>query len=124
MMSVDTTFNLGEFYVTPITYHHAFLEVICTGKPPIMIGSILIHQRVQFATFNYFLSTLVVSNKNLWNLMTFGTDGDQNLPMLVGTTSLMHYSYAVSFTLNEICKRNFMTWIFSRWWLTRCFWEN
>ncbi len=63
VMSIDTTFNLGEFYVTPITHHHNLLESVRTGNPPIMIGPLLVHQRLQFATFNYFLSTLVGSNK-------------------------------------------------------------
>lgn len=44
-----------------------------------MIGPLLIHQRLQFATFNYFLSTLVRNNKHLRYVLAFGTDGDQNL---------------------------------------------
>ena len=79
VMSVDTTFNLGEFYVTPITYRHSLLEGIRSGKHPIMIGPVLVHQRLQFATFNYFLSTLVGSNKLLRNLLAVGTDGDENV---------------------------------------------
>ena len=56
VLTVDTTFNLGDFFVTPMTYH-LFLECIHTGKHPIMIGPMLVHQRMQFATFNYFAST-------------------------------------------------------------------
>ena len=65
VLTVDTTFNLGDFFVTPMTYHHLFLECIHTGKRPIMIGPMLVHQRMQFATFNYFASTLIGSNKQI-----------------------------------------------------------
>lgn len=64
VMSIDTTFNLGEFYVAPITYRHHLLEGVCSGKPPIMIGPLLVHQHLQFCTYNYFLSTLVGYNNN------------------------------------------------------------
>ena len=79
VLTVDTTFNLGDFFVTPMTYHHLFLECIHTGKHPIMIGPMLVHQCMQFATFNYFASTLIGSNKRIRNVLAFGTDGDKNL---------------------------------------------
>ena len=67
-----------------------------------MIGPILVHQRLQFATFNYFLSTLVGSNKNLWNLMAFGTDGDQNLTDACGH----NFPYALQLCCFLHFKRN------------------
>ena len=30
-LTVDTTFNLGDFFVTPMTYHHLKLEDVHTG---------------------------------------------------------------------------------------------
>ena len=84
ILTVDTTFNLGDFFVTPTTYHHLMLEDIRTGKHPIMLGPILVHQRTQFATFNYFASTLVGYNKSLRNVLAIGTDGDANLTEALG----------------------------------------
>ena len=38
VLTVDTTFKLGEFFVTPMTYPHLMMEDIRTKKPPIMLG--------------------------------------------------------------------------------------
>ena len=79
IMTVDTTYNLGQFYVTPITYHHLMLKNVKTGKHPIILGPILIHQKVDFAAFNYFASTLIGCKRELAKVMAFGTDGDKAL---------------------------------------------
>ena len=84
VLTVDTTFNLGEFYVTPITYQHLMLENVHTGKHPTMLGPMLVHQRTQFSTFNYFCSTLIGYNKSLRDVLAFGTDGDKNLTEALG----------------------------------------
>ena len=39
----------------------------------------LVHQRMQFSTFNYFANTLISYNKSLRTVLAFGTDGDKNL---------------------------------------------
>ena len=84
VLTVDTTFNLGDFYVTPITYQHLMLEDVHTGKHPIMVGPMLVHQRMQFSTFNYFFSTLIGHNKSLRHVLAFGTDGDKKLTEALG----------------------------------------
>jgi hypothetical protein len=43
ILTVDTTFNLGEFYVTVVAYPHLMLQDVRTGKHPTMIGPVLIH---------------------------------------------------------------------------------
>ena len=37
-LTVDTTYNLGQFYVIPTTYPHLMLEDISTRKHPAMLG--------------------------------------------------------------------------------------
>lgn len=67
-----------------------------------MIGPLLVHQCLQFGTFNCFLSTLVGNNKQLRNVMAFGTDGDQNL-----TDACDHnFPYAVQLRCFIHFKRN------------------
>ncbi|MCG8621955.1 MAG: hypothetical protein MJE68_08185 [Proteobacteria bacterium] len=44
VLTVDTTFNLGEFYVTIVTYPQLMLQDVGTGKHPAMVGPVLIHQ--------------------------------------------------------------------------------
>ena len=79
VLSVDTTFNLGEFYVTVVTYPQLMLQDVSTGKHPAMFGPVLIHQQKDFPSFNYFAATLISHNKNLRNVLCFGTDGDKAL---------------------------------------------
>ena len=79
ILTVDPTYNLGEFYVTPTTYPHLMLEDVITGKPPSLLGPVLIHQKMAFSTFNYFSSTLVGFSKKLRQLAAFGTDGQESL---------------------------------------------
>ena len=73
VLSVDLTFNLGPFYVTPTTYHNML------GNHPINSGPILIHQTKTFQPFHYFASTLIRLNPRLIHLKAFGTDGELEL---------------------------------------------
>jgi len=78
VLSVDPTFNLGPFYVTPITYHNLLVKTK-NGNHPIMLGPVLIHQTKQFRPFHYFASTLIRLNPKLVNVKAFGTDGEPEL---------------------------------------------
>ena len=44
------------------------------GTPFPMASPVLVHQRKDFATFNYFVSTLVSFAKKLHKVQAFGTD--------------------------------------------------
>lgn len=79
VMCADTTYNLGDFYVTPLSYKHLMLQDIRTGKPPLLPGPILVHQQVKFSSFNYFGSSLIDADKSLRYVQAFGMDGDMNL---------------------------------------------
>ena len=58
ILSVDTTYNCGEFYVTPTTCQHQLLLSKRTGKHPVLLGPTLIHKhRVQEA-FSYLASSM------------------------------------------------------------------
>ena len=63
VLTVDTTFKLGQFYVTPMTYCH--LMLVKTHRHPIMLGPLLVYQKVDFPAFNYFASTLIGLQKEL-----------------------------------------------------------
>ena len=47
VLSVDPTFNLGLFYVTPTTYHN-LLVTTKNGNHPILLGPILIERFAHF----------------------------------------------------------------------------
>lgn len=78
VLSVDPTFNLGPFYVTPTTYQNLLVET-GRGNHPVTLGPILIHQTKKFQPFHYFASTLIRLNPNLIDLKAFGTDGEPEL---------------------------------------------
>ncbi|CAH3128963.1 unnamed protein product, partial [Pocillopora meandrina] len=58
VLSIDTTFNIGDFYVTPTTYKHLLLDDRRTENPPLLLGPTLIHTRKDSDTFSYFGATL------------------------------------------------------------------
>ena len=80
VMSVDPTFNLGPFYVTPLTYKNKLARSRKkNGSNPLLLGPIFVHQTKTFHSFHYFASTLVRLNPNLHQIRAFGTDGECEL---------------------------------------------
>ena len=78
VLSVDPTFNLGPFYVTPTTYQNLLVETD-RGQHPVVLGPILVHQTKTFQPFHYFGSTLISINPELAKLKAFGSDGEPEL---------------------------------------------
>ena len=76
VMTVDPTFSLGDFDVTPITCHNLLFHSRCTGNPPVCIGPVMIHYRKTYETYLFFASSLVGMSRGLIDLKAFGTDGE------------------------------------------------
>ena len=80
ILSVDPTFNLGPFNVTPCTYQHMLMRAPPKyTNHPLLLGPVLIHQTKTFNAFYYFASTLIRLNPSLKNIQAFGTDGESEL---------------------------------------------
>ena len=79
ILTVDPTFSLGDFDVTPVTYRHLLLETRRNGNTPVFLGPVLIHYRKTFDTYLYFASSLVGISRKLEGIMAFGTDGEESL---------------------------------------------
>lgn len=73
VLGIDTTFNVGDSYVTPITYNHSLLIDRQYGKPPTMVGRAMSHMQRKRKTNKYFGSSLV-SLKG--DLQVIGSDRD------------------------------------------------
>ena len=109
VLTADTTYNLGDFYVTPLTYPHLMLQDVKTGMSPLMLGPVLIHQRVDFTAFNYFASTLVGCRRELRKILSFGSDGDKalveafthNFPNAIQLRCFIHFKRNVQEKLKE-----------------------
>lgn len=75
-LTVDPTFNLGQFNVTPISYQHLLLETRKEGKHPTLIGPVLLHERKTEETYSLFCGSLKALEPELSNLLAFGTDDE------------------------------------------------
>ena len=78
VLSVDTTFNLGPYYVTPTTYQNLLVKTD-RGNHPVILGPVLIHHTKTFRPFHYLASTMIRLNPRLVHLRAFGTDGESEL---------------------------------------------
>ena len=74
IMTVDPTFNFGEFYFTPITFKNLAVHRKLTGQPKIDVDPGLIHQRKVFSSYYYFSSSLVGTSSGLSELKCFQTE--------------------------------------------------
>ena len=79
VLGVDPTFDLGDFYVTPIVYEHQLIVNKETGKHPIFIGPELIHTDRKHSTYYYFASQLKKLCPDIEDLIAVGTDGEEAL---------------------------------------------
>ena len=79
ILTVDPTFSLGQFDVTPITYCHLLLATKRNENTPVFLGPVLIHYRKTFATYLFFASSLVGLSSQLEGIRAFGTDGEKAL---------------------------------------------
>ena len=78
-LTVDPTFNLGDFDVTIITYRHLLLLSKRYKTPPVFIGPCCIHYKKNFSTYLFFSSTVVGQCRQLESVRAIGTDGEQAL---------------------------------------------
>ena len=79
VLTVDPTFSLGDFDVTPITYRHLLLETRRGGQTPVFLGPILVHYKKTFDSCLFFASSLIGQNKQLEGVRAIGTDGERPL---------------------------------------------
>ena len=78
VLTVDPTFNLGPFNVTPMTYENLLVNNK-EGKHPLLLGPVLIHQTKTLSPFHLFASTLISLNGNTAEIKAFGSDGEPEL---------------------------------------------
>lgn len=55
ILGVDATFNLGDFSVTPTTYRPLKIYNVRTGKPPVFLGPLLVHQSKEPTFYDWFV---------------------------------------------------------------------
>ena len=73
-LSVDPTFDLGDFSVTVTSYRNLLLKNRTTGQNPVMIGPMLVHRRKLFSSYHFFASSLVSLKPSISHLQAFGEE--------------------------------------------------
>lgn len=81
MFGIDPTFNIIDRYIslTVTTYRNLKLENKETGKPPVFIGPLLMHQRKDWKTYSKFAYLLTAECPVLEGILACGTDGEKAL---------------------------------------------
>lgn len=80
ILTVDPTFNIGKYSVTPVTYQDLLLISKRTGEHPICIGPILISQNLTKEVYTDFVYCIQKNCPGLKEeLRAFGTDGEKPL---------------------------------------------
>ena len=78
-LGTDTTFNLGEFYVTPNAYKGLLLENANGKKSPTMVSPTLIHMSRSKSAFCHLAAKLKEVDNGAADLKCTVTDGEPGL---------------------------------------------
>lgn len=78
-ISVDPTFNLGPFFVTPVTYRNPLVCNKRTGSKAAFCGPLLIHFRKTTETYYKLFECINNLVPNLRGINGYGTDGEAAL---------------------------------------------
>ena len=78
-LGIDTTFNPGEFYVTPTAYKSLILENSRDGNSPTSIGPTLVHMSRSYSAYCHLASKLLEDDSGIADLRGVVTDGEAGL---------------------------------------------
>ncbi|CAB4032414.1 Hypothetical predicted protein, partial [Paramuricea clavata] len=81
VLGIDPTFNIFDrnISLTVSTYRNLKLVNPKTGKPPVFVGPLLMHQRKDWKTFSKFAHSLTMAKPKLEGVLACGTDGGKAL---------------------------------------------
>ena len=76
ILSIDTTFNIGKYYVTVAIYRHLMLRSKSApiGIHPVKIGALFIHHDRKEDSYRRFLLQLKEACSDLSQLQAYGSD--------------------------------------------------
>lgn len=83
IINIDTTFNLGEFYVTYLSYRNLSLFKKRSKMHPTFFGPVMVHLNKDFGTYLRFAQEIYLydlkNEKKLKNIKVIVTDDDEAL---------------------------------------------
>ena len=74
VFSIDTTYNVGDFYVTSTAYPHMKLQSLATGAAPYLPGPAMLHIKQDESQFVYFAHTLIEKQPRMDGVLFIGLD--------------------------------------------------
>ena len=77
--SVDPTFQMGKFEVTPVVYKNLMLKSRRTQENPIYLGPAMIHHKKTYGAYRSLAGTLALKCKGFTDVKGFVTDGEVEL---------------------------------------------
>ena len=77
VLSIDNTYNVGDYYVTSMTYQSSKFVHSRTGKPAILPGPAMFHIRRAEKDFKYFCYSLFEINEGFEEVSIGGGDRDK-----------------------------------------------
>ena len=77
ILSIDTTYNVGDFYVTSTTYQSSKFIQSRTGKAAVLPGPAMLHVHTSEKEFKYFAQTLLEHNAKIKRIAFVGGDKDK-----------------------------------------------
>lgn len=78
-LCTDTTFNLGEFYVTPTTYKNLPRQNTCDGKEPVFIGPTRVHMTRTYGSYCHLACKMKEVEPAVADLRASVTNGEPGL---------------------------------------------
>lgn len=58
VVNIDTTFELGDYYVTPITFRNLSVINPATNQHPLYLGPVMMHTKKDYSSYLYFAHIL------------------------------------------------------------------
>jgi hypothetical protein len=127
IFNLDPTFNLGNFNLTVTTYRNTMLLDKKSGKHPVFLGPLFIHQKKTFDCYNYFVSKMIGLNPAIREILCSGTDGEaalvsaiqNNLPFSLHLRCFKHFKsdckeQLKKLNLPDAVKNEFLSEIFGK----------
>ena len=111
IMHLDPTFNLGDFFATPIV----FLLIKSShrktsGGSPTFIGPVLLRHQMNYGTYSYFLNHILSLKPDIKQVKAVGTDGElalcnalrDNIPQAIHLRCVKHIKDAIERKLQKL----------------------
>ncbi|XP_055345049.1 uncharacterized protein LOC129592919 [Paramacrobiotus metropolitanus] len=106
-ISVDTTFNVGEYYVTTVVTRHLMLRNRTTRVSSVIIGVTFIHKRKTGEAYQRMAAMLLNVRPQLTKAKFLGTDGDKAAARKAANVGAGYYNQNAVESANKRIKKGF-----------------